>query len=46
MEKYGIPKKVDHDEKSGTVLEEKGDVPVIHRSVKYVRHPREAFWEV
>ena len=31
VEKYGIPKKVDHDEKSGIVLEEKGDVPAVHR---------------
>jgi hypothetical protein len=27
------PNRCKHDEKSGTILEEKGDVPFVHRSV-------------
>ena len=35
-----------YDEKSGTILEEKRDVPFVHRTAKHVRHPREAFCQV
>jgi hypothetical protein len=32
-DKCEIPNRCKHDEKSGTILEEKGDVPFVHRSV-------------